>query len=770
MQQTTTEIKKQFIYLNNWDTLLVEDLIDKYNYCISQKGHDPESFELEIRFGEFNAYRNNRFKPSIDERSYLSIFDFFSNKFDCELIEQVKENKQTDENDIIKIETLKELKGNSDEIKSVQFIKKEKIYQYDIIEYGLRVCFSKEHKVDLGYKMGKVNWSIFKDKKRFYYNGIFIDLVKTIDAEGGVIYSCELELNKVGNIGINKLFDLIYEIMKIIQNSETIISRSEKETVLEEYKKVIGMKGLKFIGTQPHTLKLDKLRSDEKYALTYKYDGTRSLLFVSDAFDGVGYLISNKFTVTKTNLTFIKPQFTQMIFDGELFEGVYYIFDLLYYNSERVSETASLRARMKCVTEILDLNSLQDSPVIKAKEYVFPENLYSEFTGMIKELNNYPNYDGIIFAPIKNRENITLKWKPIEMNTVDFRVKILKEDKCILLCTTKNGEDIYEYSRKGIEIVGVIRDKNVIKRLINDRIYEFSYDPINEEFSILRLREDKVKPNFIEVVNDNLESVLYPINLDLIKRNQEKFYNLKRFHNWVKRIYISKHLSHKNVIDIACGRGGDIQKWLDNKIKKVDAYDKNEESIAEAQQRYSRFTSNSIYKTGYNYKFEIKDLITKDNKIDQVDDPAQTHFTAFFCMHYMIDDFDTFYENIKHNLTDGSLFICTFQSSNNIEKLMKKEKAIVTNEYELKRINANTVNVLMKETIVNESRNERIISTEDFMKRFCEKNFKLLTKKNFGELYKDWQKYNNCLEDYEFDISFLNDIYVFKWGETWADY
>jgi hypothetical protein len=147
--------------------------------------------------------------------------------------------------------------------------------------------------------------------------------------------------------------------------------------------------------------------------------------------------------------------------------------------------------------------------------------------------------------------------------------------------------------------------KETISKLSHSKIYEFIYNKDTAEFTPIKERTDKVKPNFIEVVHDNLETILYPVNVELIKRNQDKFFNLKRFHNWVKRNFLQKYASYKNCIDIGCGRGGDIQKWFDYKIKYIEAYDINEESITEAVNRYTLYKNNNIYKSNYNYNLEL---------------------------------------------------------------------------------------------------------------------------------------------------------------------
>ena len=747
-----------FPFIAHNEVMLINSLIDKYS-----KTNENDNYELEFRFGTFNK---NKFKPQISEKVYNNIIYFIESQASSELIYKIQEVKNVDENGTIKINKLKnQIKNIKDfknsDIEYTIFSGKEKLSCLDIQEYGIRVCLSKETKKAKNTKFGKSEYSIFRDKIRFLYNNIYIDLVKAVDSLENVEYSCELEIKNT-NIYSKNIYLLIYEILKIIQESEILISKTEKEQVLEEYKSIVNSK--KFVGTQPHTLKLDKIKKEESYALTYKLDGQRALLFVDSKCQG--YYITTSFNVIKTDLLFWED-LQGTILDGEIYEDCYYIFDMLYCKGQRI-ENKELNIRIDCIKLILDMNYFNNDEFkkkIQLKEYFFYDSIYEGLNNLIKKID-IKKYDGVILAPIKNQQNPTLKWKPTEMNTMDFRVKVLNENKAILLCVTKNGEDIYEYEKKGIEIQGILKDKKEISKLKNGLIYEFTYDKDNEIFTKIRERRDKTKPNYIEVIHDNLESILYPLNIELIKRNEEKFFNLKRFHNWVKRNYIEKYASHKNCIDIGCGRGGDIQKWFDYKIKYMEAYDINEESISEAISRYEQYTKSNIYKTNYNYQFFIKDLKSNSLEIPESmkDEESAENIqviTAFFCMHYFMEDFKTFISNLKPRLNKDLLFICSFQEKTQIEELIKQSEK--KEEYTITKTNENKIRISMKDTIVDQPREEHILTSEEIINLFKSEKFQLLEEKHFKELYPKWTKSNNSMQEYELDISFLNKMFVFKY-------
>lgn len=759
MQQSTSV--KLFDFIDNIDKMTINNIINKYFEGDKKK---QDYYELEVRFGEFNEMKFNRFSPSINEKTYYSILNYLETHKKIELIEANQEIKKTDVDGLIQIQKFKEYNpeliksySNKKEYKfeSTCYMKKEKINYIDLVEYGLRICLSKEIDIKELPKMKKVSFELFKDKKRFFYKGIYIDILKTLDDKNKVMYSCELELAPNGTTKeIEKLFKLIYEIMKIIQNSDEIISKSEKNHILDEYKAVAcNSSRLKFIGTQPHTLKIEKIKNDEEYALTYKLDGQRYLLFVSE--NGQGYYISSSLDVKKSNHLFWDI-YRYTIFDGEYFQGNFYAFDLMFFKGKQVPTTMTLQDKVYAINEIISINNVS----IKCKEYIFPETLYEGFTEYIKNYPKQEHCDGIIIAPTKNSSNTTLKWKPDELNTVDLRVHILNPNKAILLCTAKNSEDLYEYNRKNVTIQGIIKKKEIIANLSHSKIYEFTYNKDTKEFIPLKERTDKIKPNFIEVVHDNLETILYPVNVELIKRNQERFFNLKRFHNWVKRSFLQKYASYKNCIDIGCGRGGDIQKWFDYKIKYIEAYDINEESIAEAINRYTLYKNNNIYKSNYNYNFIIKDLNELGTPLKKSEEKIDV-ITGFFCMHYFVKSFDAFFENIKAKLSKGSLFICSFQDSDKIDDLLLLNTS--KKEYHISKTTPNKISISMCDTIVQETREEDILTNTEIIQMFKSKKFELIDNCEFESLYKPWCEANNSMDEYEIDISFLNRMYVFKY-------
>ena len=136
-------------------------------------------------------------------------------------------------------------------------------------------------------------------------------------------------------------------------------------------------------------------------------------------------------------------------------------------------------------------------------------------------------------------------------------------------------------------------------------IVEFYYDTTREpgfRWIPLRVRYDKKFPNKYETANSNWKSIHYPITEQMLMKNEsipslsisdDKYYNnagikkdyytlqLKDFHNLVVKKSLIKNVANKGdtLIDFACGKAGDLPKWIDAKLSFVFGIDKSKDNI-----------------------------------------------------------------------------------------------------------------------------------------------------------------------------------------------
>lgn len=134
-------------------------------------------------------------------------------------------------------------------------------------------------------------------------------------------------------------------------------------------------------------------------------------------------------------------------------------------------------------------------------------------------------------------------------------------------------------------------------------------------------------------------------------RASGELFELKKFHNHVKRTLLKEYASNaERLLDLACGRGGDLQKWHDCSVEFVKGVDVSPKEIQEARARYAQL------KTGMVCSFEVVDLL--DNTFRQA--PVYDVVTAMFCIHYFCespDTLETFLRLVTSCLKPGGYFV-----------------------------------------------------------------------------------------------------------------
>jgi SAM-dependent methyltransferase len=276
----------------------------------------------------------------------------------------------------------------------------------------------------------------------------------------------------------------------------------------------------------------------------------------------------------------------------------------------------------------------------------------------------------------------------------------------------------------------------------------------------------------------------------MVSRQQSYFFEMRRFHNNIKRDLIQRYAKNAvNLLDLACGKGGDLQKWNDNNIKNVVGYDINTESIDIANLRKQEF-KNLKTKVSFNVLDLSNNIVTGNKNFDVI--------TSMFAFHYFFknnDTFETIMTTIEQNLKSNGFFIGTFfdgETLKNIDPKIYNEYFKITFNngeveiplsknpvfYEKNVIGDSSpvnvvvydktpldnsaffgrkISVMMKETVLNESMDEYIVDFNNFVERLNQRGFVLLESKLFRDIF---SKFN--MKQTEKDVSFLNRYFVFK--------
>lgn len=250
-----------------------------------------------------------------------------------------------------------------------------------------------------------------------------------------------------------------------------------------------------------------------------------------------------------------------------------------------------------------------------------------------------------------------------------------------------------------------------------------------------------------------------------MKNRQETFYyNLRRFHNWIKRRLITNYLTNTTrLLDLASGKGGDLHKWIDANIQNVDGYDINQASVNEANRRLYQLPPSNI-----NIKFHLLDL--SKNILDNNSSPYDA-ITSMFAFHYFFESEDTFYnimETILNNLKIDGYFICCMFDGDRVHD--KVNEGFLTDNFllTLKKTNSsafgNILGVQLKETVLDTETDEYIVHPKSFVNILQAYGFELVESQTFDTLYPLWaqEHHKNTLNKYDQEVSFLNRYYVFK--------
>jgi mRNA (guanine-N7-)-methyltransferase len=270
---------------------------------------------------------------------------------------------------------------------------------------------------------------------------------------------------------------------------------------------------------------------------------------------------------------------------------------------------------------------------------------------------------------------------------------------------------------------------------------------------------------------------------------------LRKFHNFIKLNLIIDTCSSINansLLDIACGRGGDLQKWLNNKInlKYILAFDSHKESIYSSINRGGDFDGaiSRFQNIRKNYKgkmpfinFKYLNILDKDvlYKLNQLDsNKIYDTVSCQFALHYFCKNEETLNEVlsvVSKKLRKGGLFIGTATDGDLIHNIL----------------NYGNVNIPLL-TLVKQSVNNYLfyIQTKPDSKKLTRQNYfeiqgvssefylfkeqlrtlalknnlELVEYKSFYEWYKIYKKTHsfNEMSIYEMIISFLNFSFIFK--------
>lgn len=508
--------------------------------------------------------------------------------------------------------------------------------------------------------------------------------------------------------------------------------------------------GFKQLGNNPNPLTKKKfinavLPNIDDYYITVKADGLRCFLMISSK--SIRYLTSEKVTYIDISNTFS----TEYIFDCELVDNIVYIFDVIIYNDENVSNE-SFVIRYTKLLEFTDVLNKKNVMHIRVKEFykldikTYQTSIITLYNAYKISKNNSFKIDGLIFinSTANYNNTVNLKWKPAEFLTIDFLAIYEPKSKTYILLngikqTMANQFNIRKYT-ENTQLINILQtlpidinsdyipvpfynslkpnilsyttDKK-IKDDLHGHIIELSLDK-NMEWIFHRIRYDRDMElkngtyygNNYKVAETTLQTILNPLSIkdlvapystltkDLYFKKQDSDYNyVKKFNNYVKNLLIQRYKNTELIVDLASGRGGDLNKYVNSGTKNLLFLERDIDAIDETiDRKYNILTKSSsscnlvVLKMDLNTDYK-KNIAHIDNNFDNMGiftdqsiSIKKSSISVMFChfaLHYLLQN-EKSARNIcafiAYYLKKGGTFIATIFNGSDVFDLLKQNK------------------------------------------------------------------------------------------------
>lgn len=354
---------------------------------------------------------------------------------------------------------------------------------------------------------------------------------------------------------------------------------------------------------KPVNIKLQHLDMPKNLAITDKADGERKLMYIR--MDGA-YLIYPPGDVMKylrvpQRGENIPPQYNDYkitveharalngsVLDGELVvknngDREYLPFDILVDRGFDI--------RLKTFRERYSIlqNLLADNPInVNLKTFYMPgqDNFYDRVDKVFQDISAKPyGNDGLILNDANDPyiEGGMYKWKPLELMTIDFKIKQIQDNVYELYVKSGNQLELFQGSKR-YPMDGKLVDPKPVPgvNIADAQIVEMTWDAKGEKFIPFRIRHDRDQPNNRETAINVWTDIMEPITKDTIRGRD--LLAMRRYQSVVKKNMIRGCASAK-IIDIGAGRGGDLHKWKELKSADILAVEPNEEYLQEYRKR-----------------------------------------------------------------------------------------------------------------------------------------------------------------------------------------
>lgn len=503
--------------------------------------------------------------------------------------------------------------------------------------------------------------------------------------------SYEVEIEYLTNLDLQAFFRPIKLVVHVIKgdgsNITEVVTTTEYSEAIRAFNNFFPRE--KFDRTvlyrkelpQPTNLKRDAVKNLVAYSVTNKLNGVRMIGVFTDNYlyliDGVNRVI--KFSQSP-------PEYNGTVIDTEYFKNQVYAFDILFHNKQDV--------RPKPLDQRLNMLESIRLSGFSVKRFFMSGNLRQDTIDVLKIVDTDPeDNDGVIYTPTMEPyfNNHIYKWKPPSQLTIDFYAVPMGSNKYYLQVYTKD----YKRTKKFETFIvpgfpGIIEsDTNIVQG-----VGEFEWDFVKKTFRLVKPRPDKELPNFSAIAQSVWDDIQHPITreilLELLQINQEgarpgvkkddRDAN-RKYHNIIKRDLIMTYMKDGTVIDLGAGKGGDLNKYQDAKVKQLYAVEPNPVNIAEMSRRLS-----SMPQSALDFKNRVvmiparaqdTQLIATEMKGRKVSGGAMFFSLSFFFENAMV--LNGLLATIDRFIDKDGVFVGTTIDGNRVKELFNTRKSPIVN-------------------------------------------------------------------------------------------
>lgn len=172
-------------------------------------------------------------------------------------------------------------------------------------------------------------------------------------------------------------------------------------------------------------------------------------------------------------------------------------------------------------------------------------------------------------------------------------------------------------------------------------------------------------------------------------RKESRIFFMRKFHNWIKSMLIEKHINKIKevkkrgpivVLDMCCGKGGDLFKWQSAGISQLVCTDIAEVSLDQCESRYEQMRQRGRQRDNL---FSIEYIHADCSRIrlkDKYDDPDIKFdmVSCQFSFHYSFESLpqaECMMRNAAECLAPGGYFLLTIPNANELVARMRKSGA-----------------------------------------------------------------------------------------------